>query len=395
MKQNKIDILIIGSGMAGLSLAALLAQQGFAVSVIDREHPETMAKETFDVRTVALSVGSRDILMPLGIWDELLPYSAPIQSIDVQEGHDPFLLNFNAEDTEAKAFGWIFPNNIVRGKLYETAKKYGVNFIAPAVLKDIRQHPDHITALLQDGREINASLLIGADGRQSRVRDLIGVPTINLPYHHVAWVGMVHHEHPHNGLAVERFYTDGPFAVLPFTDTPDGNHRSAIVWSQHAKGSAKRTLPPLNDITENLKPLFDDRYGTIEAVGKWAAFPLSLTHAKSYIAPRVALISDAAHAIHPIAGQGLNLGMRDVDVLVDELLRARLEDEDIGSKYVLETYQQRRRFDVFAMIAATDALTRLFGNRLKSVAKLRSLGLDVVNKLPPLKRFFANAAMGK
>lgn len=395
MKQDKIDILIIGSGMAGLSLAALLGQQGFAVTVIDREKPEIMATEAFDARTVALSVGSRDILAPLGIWEKLLPFCAPITTIDVQEGHDPFLLNFDAAETESGAFGWIFPNTVLRGALYEAALAHGVNFVAPALLKTIRHEPDRVVAVLQDGSELAASLLVGADGRQSRVRDLIGVATVNLPYHHVAWVGMVHHQHPHQGLAVERFYTDGPFAILPFTDDANGQHRSAIVWSQHGKGTAKRTVPPLADITAGLLPMFDDRYGKIEAVGKWAAYPLSLTHAKSCIGDRVVLISDAAHAIHPIAGQGLNLGMRDVDVLVDEMLRARLENEDIGSRYVLETYQQRRRFDVFAMVAATDILTRLFGNKSRAVGGLRSLGLGIVNHLPPLKRFFANAAMGK
>jgi len=182
--------------------------------------------------------------------------------------------------------------------------------------------------------------------------------------------------------------------VLPFVDK-DGKHRSAIVWTQDTKKRQKQILPSLEEITTQVAPLFDERYGKIEAIGKWAQYPLSLFHAKQFIANRVALISDAAHAIHPIAGQGLNLGMRDVDVLVDEILRAKLEGEDIGSKYVLETYQQRRRFDVFAMVAATDLLNRLFGNKLRSVAKLRSFGLGIVDRLNPLKKFFANTAMGK
>lgn len=394
MTQDKIDILVIGSGMAGLSLAALLGKQGFNVTVVDREKPEVMATEAFDARTIALSIGSRDILAPLRLWDTLLPHGAPITKIDVQEGHDPYLLNFDANTTEDGAFGWIFPNTVVRGNLYQSALAHGVKFVTPAVLKNIEQNDDSVTAILQDGTRLTANVLIGADGRQSRVRDLIGVPTIQLPYHHIAWVGLVHHEHPHDGLAVERFYTDGPFAILPFVDDASGKHRSAIVWSQHDKtGRVKRVLPSLEQITEGLKPMFDERYGDIQAIGKWAAYPLSLTHAKSYVAGNVALISDAAHAIHPIAGQGLNLGMRDVKVLVEELAMTQTSEKDI--QQALEAYQSRRRFDVFAMIAATDILTRLFGNRLKTVAKLRSLGLGLVNHVPPLKRFFANAAMGK
>jgi 2-octaprenyl-6-methoxyphenol hydroxylase len=410
MTQNKTDIVVVGSGMAGLAFAALAAQQGFEITVIDRIHPDTLATEGHDARTVALSAGSRDILAPLNIWDKIAPQSAAITEIDVQEGHDAFLLNFQAGENKSDAFGWIFPNTVVRQTLYEKACALGVKFIAPAVLKDIQTNESNITAILQSGEKITAKLIIGADGRFSRVRDLIGVAGVSLDYHQTALVGLVEHEFPHNGLAVERFYPSGPFAVLPFTDA-DKEHRSAIVWTQdtprpsfpRTRGSraARSNLDPrvLGDdktlLNEQLAPLFDERYGKITAIGKWAQYPLSLFHAKQFIAPRVALISDAAHAIHPIAGQGLNLGMRDVDVLIDELLRAKMEGEDIGGKYTLETYQQRRRFDVFAMVAATDLLNRLFGNKLRSVAKLRSFGLGIVDRISPLKKFFANTAMGK
>jgi 2-octaprenyl-6-methoxyphenol hydroxylase len=421
MKQDKTDILVVGSGMAGLAFAALAAQQGFAVTVIDRVHPETLATEGHDARTVALSAGSRAILAPLNIWDKIVPHSAAITEIDVQEKHDPFLLNFEAGKNDSEAFGWIFPNTVVRQTLYETATGLGVKFIAPAVLKDIiyptspaqagvhgatqpiADRPDgprsstgksEVMAILQSGEKIAAQLIIGADGRFSRVRDLIGVAGVTLDYNQTALVGLVEHEFPHNGLAVERFYPTGPFAVLPFTDA-ENKHRSAIVWTQDTHKKQKQILPTIEQITEQLTPLFDERYGKIKAIGKWAQYPLSLFHAKQFIAPRVALISDAAHAIHPIAGQGLNLGMRDVDVLIDELLRAKLEGEDIGGKYTLETYQSRRRFDVFAMVAATDILNRLFGNKLRSIGWLRSAGLGLVDKINPLKKFFANTAMGK
>jgi len=396
MKQHKTtDILIIGSGMAGLSLAALLAQAGFDVAVVDREDPAAMAKADYDLRTIALSVGSRDILVPLGIWDRMVRHAAPIKTIDVQEGHDPFLLNFDAGQVDAEAFGWIFPNYIVRGTLYETALKSGVTFVQGS-LKNITHAEDSVTALLQDGEEISARLLIGADGRHSRVRDLIGVDGVSLPYHQAAWVGMVEHELPHHGLAVERFYDTGPFAILPFVDSKDGLHSSAIVWTQELpKGKTNLQLPDLATLTSELEPLFDERYGRIQAVGKWASYPLSLYHAKQFIADRVVLISDAAHAMHPIAGQGLNLGMRDVGLLARMLGEARDKDEDIGSALVLEAYQTARRFDVFALMAATDVLNRLFGVKLRPVRWLRSAGLGLVNRIPPLKGFFMRTAMGK
>lgn len=389
------EIVMIGAGMAGLSLAALLGQKGFSVTVVDRESPELMAQENYDLRTIALSKGSRQVLEPLGIWDDLRPYGVAIESIDVQEGHDPFLLNFDAADINEEAFGWIFPNNAVRRLLLDAATQYGVQFVQDG-LKDLIHGPDHVTATLMSGKNITAKLVLGVDGRNSRTRAIIGVDGVTLPYHQAAWVGIVEHELPHHGLAVERFYDTGPFAILPFTDSKDGVHRSAIVWS-HDLPKRATTLPvPANDVlTHMLKPLFDSRYGAIEAVGKWACFPLSLYHAKQMIGDRTALVSDAAHAIHPIAGQGLNLGMRDVAVLAELLGEARTHGTDIGSNDLLETYQRRRRFDVFTMVAATDILNRLFGTKLHSVRWLRSAGLGLVDKVPPLKRFFMRVASGK
>lgn len=396
MIQDKpTDILIIGSGMAGLSLACLLGQSGLRVTVVDREDPAKMATIGFDARTVALSLGSRDILAPLGIWDQMVRHAAPITTIDVQEGHDPFLLNFDATQAEAPAFGWIFPNTVVRGTLYETALKHGVRFVQDA-LKDIRYDTHHATAILQSGREIPATLMVGADGRHSRVRDIIGVDCVSLKYDHVAWVGMVQHEYPHHGLAVERFYTDGPFAILPFVDQADGRHQSAIVWSQTPpKGSKTFPVPDMDTLTAQLEPLFDERYGRIQAFGKWAAYPLSLLHAKQCIAQRVVLISDAAHAMHPIAGQGLNLGMRDVALLADMLTEAHKNGMDIGDTALLQDYQRRRRFDVFSMMAATDVLARLFGVKARPIRWARSAGLGLVDKIRPLKGFFMRTAMGK
>lgn len=395
MTQHKTDIAIIGAGMAGLTLAALLGQQGFRVTVIDREHPENLAKESFDSRTVALSAGTRGVLEPLGIWEQMRPSAATITEIDVQEGHDPFLLNFQAGQVGAEAFGWIFPNTEVRRVLYETALAHGVTFMAPTLLRDIRINGDVADVVLQNGQTLQASLVVGADGRFSRVRELTGVDGVQLSYHQTALVGLVEHERPHQGLAVERFYNQGPFAILPFTDLSDGTHRSAVVWTTDDQKGRKKPLPSHDEITLALQPLFDERYGAIRAIGPWAQYPLSLYHAKEFVADRVALVSDAAHAIHPIAGQGLNLGMRDVAVLARLLGEAKAANTDLGGQELLRLYQQERRFDVFAMVAATDLLNRLFGNKLRSMRWLRSAGLGLVNRLPPLKNFFVRVAMGE
>lgn len=384
------EIILIGAGMAGLSLAALLGQAGVRVTVIDREDPEFLASEEFDSRTVALSLGTKNVLAPLGMWDELEEYAEAIRSIDVQEGHDPFVLNFEA-DAETGAFGWILPNTRVRKVLYDTARHHDVRFIQ-GILQDIEIAADHVTAVLTDGQKVTARLLIGADGRMSRVRDLLGFDTVNLDYRQIAWVGLIEHALPHHGLALERFYPEGPFAALPFTDD-NGMHRSAIVWTHHAPSRSK-SLPDLKTITQKIEPLLDERYGTVKAIGKWAAYPLNLCHAKQFIQTRVALISDAAHAMHPIAGQGLNVGMRDVKELSALLIHAKENGFDYGDKELLEKYQRARRFDVMTMMAATDLLNRLFGNKIWPVRKIRSFGLGLVDRLPPLKKFFTNVATG-
>lgn len=386
------DIIIIGSGMAGLAAAALLGRAGLGVAVVDRVAPDIMARPGHDTRTVALSRGTRDILAPLGVWDELERHAAAITHIDVQEGHDPFVLNF-AADGDVDAFGWILPNDVVRAVLTRTARAHGVTFVAPASLHRLRVHDDGVDVVLEHGDVLSARLVVGADGRNSRVRALCGIPTVEWDYKQTALVGLVTHERPHNGLAVERFYTDGPFAVLPFVDDDNGAHRSAIVWTRH--GRDVRDIPPPDVLNNMLEPLFDDRYGAVRVVGPWAAYPLGFNHAKKMVADRVALVSDAAHGMHPIAGQGLNVGMRDVAELVAQIILVRDAGGDIGAPDMLNAYQRARRFDVMTMMAATDILNRLFGSRVPGLRLLRSAGLGVVERLSPLKSFFANVAMGR
>lgn len=392
---NAADVIIVGAGMAGLTLASLLGQNGMDVLVVDREDPQKMADARFDSRTVALSAGTRNILLPLGFWQRLAQHGQPIHRIDVQEGHDPFILNF---DTAAVGgpFGWILPNDAVRQTLYESCMAHRVRFQCGQAIDTLFTDDTKATLTLADGMTLSAPLVIAADGRNSTVRALLGIDVVALEYDHTAFVGLITHEQPHEGLALERFYTSGPFATLPFTDDAKGRHRSAIVWSRHTR-DLKHDPVPLHDlhaVTKALQPLLKDRFGTFEAVGTWAAYPLSLRHAKTMTAQRVALISDAAHAIHPIAGQGLNLGMRDIAWLAQHLPQAQKEKRDWGSPSLLADYNRARRFDVFTMVAATDLLTRLFGNRLPPVRWARSLGLGLVDKVPPLKRFFMKQAMG-
>lgn len=393
---KKTDILIVGAGMAGLSLGALLGAKGMRVTIIDREDPAFMVPETFDSRTIALSAGTKKILEPLGLWTDLVTHGTAITQIDVQEGHDAFVLNFQSADVGNQPFGWILPNSAVRKALYESCLANKVTFVTGHTLEAIEDDANTVTAILSNDQRLSAPLLVGADGRNSRVRNVLGIDTVDLDYKHLAMVGLIEHEHPHHGLALERFYPSGPFAALPFTDAANGRARSAIVWSRHTRSTKQLPIKTtdLKAIARHITPMLDERYGAIEAVGIWANYPLALCHAKSFIGPRVALISDAAHGIHPIAGQGLNLGMRDIAYLADTLPSLKEAGEDWGSDTVLRAYQSARRVDVFAMIAATDLLTRLFGNGFPPLRAIRSLGLGIVEKIPPLKRFFMHQAMG-
>ncbi len=396
-KNTDAEVILIGAGMAGLSLGGLLSQQGLRVTIIDREDPSLMATAAFDARTIALSAGTMDVLSPLGINKNLLAHGEAIRVIDVQEGFDPFVLNFDTSDIGEQAFGWILPNTAVRSGLYEACLKHGVTFVTGHSVDSVTATDTHGIVTLENGTILQAPLVVAADGRHSLVRQLLGIDVVQLAYHHTAYVGFITHTQPHHGLALERFYPSGPFAALPFTDTTDGLHRSAIVWSRHQRDIKRDPInvTDLDTITDRIREFVDERYGEIEAVGKWATYPLSLCHAKQMIGPRIALISDAAHAIHPIAGQGLNLGMRDIAYLAQHIPQAKAAKNDWGSDDFLSAYQRARRFDVFQMVAATDILTRLFGVSFPPLRWARSAGLGLVNRVPPLKKFFMRQAMGR
>ena len=250
---------------------------------------------------------------------------------------------------------------------------------------------------------MRTQLLIGADGRNSAVRELAGMDVVALDYEQIATVGLITHEHSHEGRAVEHFLSDGPFAVLPFTDDANGVHRSAIVWSRSLDARQRRLVAKRNlsevtlakdDLHAEITSRIDARYGKIEIIGKWDHYPLSLYHSTAMIADRVALVGDAAHAIHPIAGQGLNVGMQDIAYLVDLLGIAKASKDDLGSAELLDTYQTERRFKVFNIVAATDGLNRLFGITSVPLKLIRTLGLGAVQATPILKRYFVKRAMG-
>ncbi|MDB2683193.1 UbiH/UbiF/VisC/COQ6 family ubiquinone biosynthesis hydroxylase [Alphaproteobacteria bacterium] len=394
-KQNDthFDVLIVGGGLAGLSLSCLLGKTGMRVGCIDAQDPKTQMKA--DERTTAISYGSQKILDDAGIWNHIGKNICPIEDIEILDGNSPTLLEFLSRDIGREAFGWITDNRDLRAAMAKQIKSLkNVQHIAPAKVQDFEITDEQASVILEEGKILTAQLIVGADGRNSFTREWMDVPTRQWSYNQRAMVCIAGHENPHGNVAVEHFWPEGPFAILPMCDDNKGNHRSSIVFTEHGPERDSLTKLSDQDFTLALAARFPERYGNIKLMSKRFAYPLGLVHAADYIKPRMALIADAAHGIHPIAGQGLNLGFRDIKALASLVSKAHESGEDLGNQDLLQTYQRKRRIDNMAMVAATDGLNRLFSNNMKSLGFLRKIGLKAVAKIPPAKRFFMKQAMG-
>ncbi len=376
--------------MVGMSLGLALAQEGVKVAVIERATLPSQLEPSFDGRVSAIAEGSRRILEHIGAWETMAPHAQPILDIRVSDGAAPFFLHYDHHEVGEEPFGHIVENRYIRHALHTAAESLpDLTVIENAGLRTFECDDVGVTVHLQNQPAIRCRLLVGADGKQSKIRDLAGIKTMEWKYGQVAIVCTIRHELPHQGLAQERFLPAGPFAVLPMQD-----NRSSLVWVEPEDRVKLYLELPEQEFVQEIRERVGDYLGTIATDGARFSYPLSLMHARSYIGKRLALIGDAAHAIHPIAGQGVNLGFRDVAVLT-ELVRDKLRlGLDIGSDDVLSHYQRWRRFDNTAMLAVTDGLNRLFSNNILPVRLARDLGLWTVSKLPPLKRFFMRDAMG-
>jgi 2-octaprenyl-6-methoxyphenol hydroxylase len=394
-KTDKTDILIAGGGAAGCTLAILLAMRGIDIVCADQESPATALSESFDGRTTAISYGSRKVLQAAGVWDTLENDACPIETIKISDNGPPSLLDFQAPNAGVEAFGWIVENRLLRRALFERlAAIKNARHLAPARLDDISSISDFLCAHLSNGRNIEAQLIIGADGKNSFVRDWMGIETRGWVYRQNAIVCVVAHQNPHNNIAIEDFRTEGPFAILPMKDDADGTHRSALVWTDHTSRNSSPRAWDEDVFNAALAARFPAFYGAVRATGPRYSYPLSLRHAQRYTGVRTALIADAAHAIHPIAGQGLNMGLRDVAALAEILSEAHALKKDFGDPSLLAAYESARRADTMAMAAATDGLNRIFSNKMPAMGMLRKAGLRLVQKSPKAKLFFMRQAMG-
>lgn len=389
------DVVIVGGGHAGCTMAALLARNGISAICIDQDDPARTLSAEFDGRTTAISFGSKRVIEAAGAWDMLAKEACPIRDIKIMESGSPTLLEFLVEDVDAEAFGWIVENRRLRQSLYATLGTLDkATHLAPARVRDFSRGDDGITVHLEDGRTVHGSLVIGADGRNSFTREWMGIGTRGWDYNQRALVCIVTHENPHENTAIEDFRSEGPFAVLPMSDDEQGRHRSSVVWTEHGPEKDSALRWDEESFNAALNERFPAFYGRVALSGKRFAYPLGLKHAQEYIAPRMALVADAAHGIHPIAGQGLNIGLRDIADLAERLVTAKKSGKDLGSDEILQAYQRARRIDNMAMAGATDTLNKLFSNDLSSVRILRKLGLRAVQRIPAARRFFMKQAMG-
>ncbi len=377
-------------------MACLLGQRGMKVICVDGADPKIKSP---DLRTTAISSGSRKILERAGIWDKIKD-KCPIDDIRILDGASPVLLQFTSDEVEGRSFGWIVDNHDLKSAMIERLAEIKCAIHkAPAAATSFDANDEGACVTMASGEELHAKILIGADGRKSALRTWMVergyIETRNWNYRQNAVICMVAHEHPHDNVAVEHFMPAGPFAILPFTDDESGTHRSAVVFTEHRSG--RESWMGLSDaeFEAALAARFPENYGWVKLASKRASYPLGLIHASRYYAPRIALVADAAHGIHPIAGQGLNLGFRDLSALDDILGKAYESGADIGEIRFLEEYDRTRRPDNMAMVAMTDGLNRAFSNNISSVRVLRKIGLRAVSRLKPAKRFFMTQAMGE
>ncbi|MFZ1990090.1 MAG: FAD-dependent monooxygenase [Alphaproteobacteria bacterium] len=392
---NSYDAVISGGGLVGLTLGLALARGGLEVAVVDAQSPEAVTNAKFDGRVSAVALASCRMLNALGLWPQLEAVAQPINDIlvtdgSVRRGASPLFLHFDHREIGTEPLGSMIENRHTRIALIAAARETpGLTLIAPMTVKSARADDAKTVVALADGRTLEASLCLAAEGRASPLRTAAGLKLVSWEYDQTGIVTTVEHDKPHNGLAHEYFLPPGPFAILPMT----GN-RSSLVWTERREG-AKAIMALSDDLfTEELRRRFGTHLGAVKPVGPRWSYPLSLQIARNYIAPRLALVGDAAHAIHPIAGQGFNLGLRDVAALAEILIDARRLGLDIGAPTVLEKYQRWRRFDNIALTAATDVLNRLFSNDVAPVRLSRDLGLAIVNRIGPARRFFMRHASG-
>ena len=394
MTQPDYDVLIIGGGLIGASLACALSGQDLRIGLVEAAPLTVSQHPSYDDRTLALAQGTRRIFQTLGLWDTLASTATPIRQIHISERGSPGIAHLDSREEGVDALGYVAEaRRIGAALLAKLPKLSGVELLCPARLERVIIEPEAACAIirLREERtvEFRARLLVAADGANSPVREQLGIPALRWEYGQQAVIANVTPTLPHDNVAYERFTADGPVALLPMSE-----NRCAVVCTvNEAEVSAVMALDDAGFLAF-LHKRFGDRLGPFLRVGRRQAYPLFLLKAREHARSRVAIIGNAAHTLHPIAGQGFNLGIRDVAALAEVIAKAWRGGEDIGDLKVLNRYADWRRWDQRQTIAFTDALNRLFANPLLPVRAVRNLGLLAFDLLPPAKHWFTRQAMG-
>ncbi|MEP3296371.1 MAG: FAD-dependent monooxygenase [Pseudoruegeria sp.] len=388
------DILIAGGGLNGPALALALADTGFDVTLVDPTPQDILRSDTFDGRSYALALASQRLLSTIDVWPNVADHAQPILEIKVTdgrpgEGPTPFLLHFDHAEMEEGPMGYMVEDRHLRRAFLDRIDAHPKITRIETAVSDHSVGTASVTATLANGRSLTAQILVGSDGRGSQTAVRAGVKRSHVDYHQSALVCAINHVRPHNGIAHQFFMPAGPLAILPLP----GN-RSSIVWSEKTDTAADIQASDDDSYLKALRPRFGSFLGDISLAGPRFTYPLTQTLTEAFIAPRIALLGDAAHGVHPIAGQGLNLGLRDVAALAEVLTEARRRGEDIGSDAVLSRYQGWRRFDTASLAMATDVFNRLFSNDNPLLRLGRDLGIGAVNAMPSARRRFMREAAG-
>ena len=401
---GQYDVIVVGGGLAGTSLGLALAGAGLKVALLDRQDPNSQKDAAFDGRSSALSRASRNILQAIGVWPGLAPAAQPILDIRVSDGRidqapSRLFLHYDHRDAEpgaeAKPMGYIVENRETRTALLTAVDAApSLDQLAPCEVTEASRGPDGVSVSLAGGGSLSARLLVAADGKFSRLRKAAGIAVTSWDYGQDGIVATIAHDLPHDGVAHEHFLPSGPFALLPMVAGTGVPHRSSLVWTER-----RALVPAIMALDEEafnaeLQRRFGDSLGALRLASRRWNYPLSLSQARKYRAERLVLLGDAAHAMHPIAGQGLNLALRDVAALAEILVDGMRLGQDPGDAMLLARYERWRRLDATVLLAATDGLNRLFSNDLPGLRLARDLGLAAVDRLPPVKRLFMRHAMG-
>lgn len=389
---DRADVIIFGGGLVGLALASALDSSGLSSILVDPADPAPRAGAGFDGRTSAVSSSSMRMLETIGVASHLAEPGCPIWRIAVADGLKPGGLHFDPDDGEP--LGFMHENRNLRAALHARAEEgKNVWLLWKSRVASVDRGDHGVVVALEDGRKLSAPLLIAADGRNSKTRESAGINIARWKYDHQAIVSVLRHERPHEHVAYEIFYPTGPFALLPMNDDKIGR-RSAIVWSVPEEDAAGWLFLSDEDFAAEAEAAMGGFLGKVEMLAPRSTFPLGFHHAAQITAKRLALVGDAAHAIHPIAGQGLNLGFRDVAALAEVLVEGARLGLDLGDQQLLDRYQRWRSLDALSVAFATDSLTRIYGVPGKTASAVRRFGMGLVGRISPLRNKLMSEARG-